>query len=667
VRRIVPLALVMSVTSLGGLAARQAPTPAPPTFRLFFLGHDIGGEVDTVTTTTSGRHVDFTSHFQDRGTAVDLKASLDFDVKGAPAHFVTKGRNYRLFSSDAEVTIAGGRAHVRDLTAERDVEIGNRPFFPIDTYTPIGDQEALIQYWYAHGQPAEIAAEPAGVVRIRETGGGYTEGRPGGRAASSGPPGSGPGTGRAWKELSLDGVLWGRETAFVDPSTHVLIGLTSWAGNLPFEAMRTGDEHLHDGFVRRAVADRVGDAAAWLKANPPAHAGTFALVGATVITGTNAAPIPNATVLIRDGAIVSVGPSSSTTVPAGTATVDVHGKFITAGLWDMHAHASQTDWTLPYLAGGVTTIRDMGGEDAFLVPFRDAVAAGQALGPRMLLACLVDGSGPQAFGAVTADTPEEAVAVVRRYHDERCDQMKIYDYVKPDVVVAITAEAHRLGMTVTGHVPRGMTAESAVEAGFDHLAHMHLNGQSGSDASKAQIAFYKAHGTVMDPTMSWNELGGHAAATPIESFLPGVTRLPRTLRRQFASMSGGNGDPTAIRTRQLASLKLLKDAVDAGLLVVTGTDKGVPGFSLQRDIELFADGGMTPLEAIQAATIAPARAMKLDGEVGTVGPGKRADLVVLSADPLENIANIRSATQVVVAGRLYDAAALWTAAGFLPH
>jgi len=662
--------LAWSFAAALGLASAavfaQDSAPPSPLFQLYFLGHDIGGEADAVTTTTSGRHVDFTSHFQDRGTAVDLKASLDLDAKGTPTRFVTKGRNYRLFSSDAEVTIANGRAHVRDLSAERDVEIGNRPFFPVDTYTPIGEQEALIQYWYAHGKPAEIDAPPAGVVTIRETRQASAEGG-GGRATSSRPSGSGPATGRAWIDLSIDGVLWGRETAFVDPSTHVLIGLTTWAGNLPFEAVRSGDEPFHDAFVRAAVADRLTDAAAWLKANPPAHAGTFALVGATVITGTNAAPIPNATILIRDGAIVSVGPSSSTAVPAGTATVDVRGKFITAGLWDMHAHASQTDWALPYLAGGVTTIRDMGGEDAFLVPFRNAVASGTALGPRMLLACLVDGSGPQAFGAVTADTPEQAVAVVRRYHDERCDQMKIYDYVKPEVVAAITAEAHRLGMTVTGHVPRGMTAESAVDAGFDQLAHMHLNGQSGSDASKAQIAFYKAHGTVMDPTVSWNELGGHAAATPIESFLPGVTRLPPTLRRQFASMSGGNGDPAAIRTRQLASLKLLKDAVDAGLLVVTGTDKGVPGFSLQRDIELFADGGMTPLEAIQAATIVPARAMKLDGEVGTIEPGKRADLVVLSADPLEHIANIRSATQVVVAGRLYDAATLWTAAGFLPH
>jgi imidazolonepropionase-like amidohydrolase len=309
----------------------------------------------------------------------------------------------------------------------------------------------------------------------------------------------------------------------------------------------------------------------------------------------------------------------------------------------------------------------MGGEDAFLVPYRDAVASGRALGPRYLLACLVDGSGPQAFGAVTADTPAQAVAVVQHYHDERCDQIKIYDYVKPDVVAAITAEAHKLGMTVTGHVPRGMTAESAVEAGFDHLAHMHLNGASGSDASKNQIAFYKAHGTVMDPTESWNELGGHAAATPIVSFLPGMPRLPLTLTRQFASMSGGNGDPAAIHARQVASLKLLKDAVNAGLLVVTGTDKGVPGLSLQRDVELFVEGGMTPLEAIQCATILPARAMKLEHDLGTVEAGKKADLAIFDANPLERISNIETASAVVRAGRFYESNALWKAAGYAPR
>jgi imidazolonepropionase-like amidohydrolase len=245
--------------------------------------------------------------------------------------------------------------------------------------------------------------------------------------------------------------------------------------------------------------------------------------------------------------------------------------------------------------------------------------------------------------------------------------MKIYDYVKPEVVKAITDEAHRLGMTVTGHVPRGMTAQSAVEAGFDHLAHMRISGQPGSDAVAAQIAFFKAHGTVMDPTESWNELGGHSAQTPISSFQPGVTRLPLPLRRMFASMTAGTRDPATVHAGLVQSLKLVHEAQQAGVLVVAGTDKGVPGFSVQRELELYVEGGMTPLEAIQSATIAPAMAMRLDREVGTVEVGKRADLAVFDADPLAQISNIRSATSVVTAGRLYDSSALWRAAGFSPR
>jgi imidazolonepropionase-like amidohydrolase len=347
-------------------------------------------------------------------------------------------------------------------------------------------------------------------------------------------------------------------------------------------------------------------------------------------------------------------------------TVDVTGKTIVPGLWDMHAHAAQVDWAPVYLASGVTTIRDMGGETAFLTNIRYAVAAGAALGPRYLLAGLIDGPGPQAFGAVTAATPEEGSAVVRRYHNAAFDQIKIYDYVTPDVVQAIIIEAHRQGMTVTGHVPRNMTSQSVVEAGFDQIAHMQLRGQPGSDASNAQIAFFKAHNTVMDPTQSWSELSSRPAEVPLSDLFPGIDRLPRPLTRMFDSMGARSGDPQAIRARQLESLKLLKNAVDAGVLVVAGTDKGVPGFSLAREIELYVDGGMSPLQAIQTATSMPARAMKMDREVGTLEPGKRADLVILAANPLDNIRNIRSARQVVTNGVLYDCNALWIAAGYAP-
>jgi imidazolonepropionase-like amidohydrolase len=349
-------------------------------------------------------------------------------------------------------------------------------------------------------------------------------------------------------------------------------------------------------------------------------------------------------------------------IPAGTPVVDAKGKTIIPGLWDMHAHSSQTDWAFPYLAGGVTTIRDMGGENEFLVPYRNAIAAGEVLAPRMLLAGLVDGPGPTAFGHLWASTPEEGRAVVRQLKADGFEEVKIYTLLTADVVTAMADEAHNLGMMVTGHTPRG--AREAVENGYGQIAHGNVPGPAGSAASNDLIAFFKAHGTALDPTQSWNELGGHSAQTPIESFIPGVLRLPRTLARQFAGMPGSNANPAQIEARQLQSLAMLNEARKAGIPVVTGTDKGIPGFSLQRDIELYVKGGMTPLQAIQAATIVPARVMKLDKDTGTIEAGKRADLVILDANPLADITNIRTASRVVVNGKLYDSATLWRAATF---
>ena len=642
----------------------QAPA-TPPTFRLFFLGHEIGAETDTITTITGGRRLDAAFQFTDRGTAVNLTAALELGTaSGEPLHLTVKGRNYRLFASDSEVTIASGRAHVRDLQKERDVELAGKPFFPIDNYAPIGVQEALIQYWRAQGRPAQIAAAPSGPAIRIATRGMLTADMPAGRAPVP-----------VLEILSIDGVVWGTETAWIERDSGRLVALTTWAGALPFEAFRvTEAKYNTDAFIKDAAAQRVADLVKLTTATPTVQRGSFAITGAMVITGTDAAPIQNATIVIRDNRIAAVGPSSSTPVPNGVPVTDAKGMTIVPGLWDMHAHAGQTDWAPVYLASGVTSIRDMGGEEQFLVAIRDAIDSGKAMGPRYFLAGLVDGGpSPHAFGEVVADTPEQGVAITRRYHGEHFQEMKLYSDVKADVGKAIIDEAHRLGMTVTGHVPTAMRGSGpggngtmVVEAGFDGIAHMALNGESGSDASKAQIAFFKAHHTVMDPTQSWNELSSHPAAIPLDDLLPGVSRLPVPLTRMFASMNWGPGDAAAYKTRQTASLKLLKDAVDAGLLVVTGTDKGVPGFSLPREIELYVQGGMTPLQAIQAASIMPAKAMRVDKEVGTIEVGKRADLVVLGANPIENIRNIRDTRWVVTNGRMYDCNVLWRAAGYGP-
>lgn len=639
---LVAVGLCLAAISVSGRAPASSATTS--SFDLYFIGHKIGLETTTVVRDAAGAHSQSAFHFDDRGTAIDLTASLDLGPTGEPAHLVVKGRNYRLFQSDADVAIAAGTAHVRDLTAERDVALGGKPFFPIDNYAPIHVQQELIRYWIRKGRPAEIASAPAGPIRIRFRAGEMRNS-------------SGPSRGQL-ERLSIDGAVWGTETAWIEASTGNLRALTTWAGALPFQATVVGDTRGLDAYLAESTADRMADLRALTASVSSASRPGYVLRGATLIDGTDRAPIPNAVVAVVNGRIQYVGISGGGPALKGLPVIDVRGKWIIPGLWDMHAHASQIDWAPVYLAGGVTTVRDLGGEEGFLVAMRDEIAAGRAFGPRYLLAGLIDGPGPRAFGAVSVSTPDEALAAVRRYRKEGFNEIKIYIQTPPALVPVIVDEAHKLGMTVTGHVPAGMTAQQVVEAGFDGIAHMQLRGQPGSDAANQLVDFFKAHHTVMDPTMSWNELSGRPATRALNDMLPGADELPLPLARMFRSMSPGNGGD------QAPSLQLLKQARDAGLLVVPGTDKGVPGLSLQRELELYVQGGMTPLEAIQAGSIVSARAMKLDQKVGTVEAGKRADFVILDADPLADISNVRKASRVAAAGTLYDTAALWRAAGY---
>ena len=141
----------------------------------------------------------------------------------------------------------------------------------------------------------------------------------------------------------------------------------------------------------------------------------------------------------------------------------------------MHAHYEQVEWGPIYLAAGVTTVRDVGNEYDFITQVRDAVNSGKALGPHMLLAGIVDGDGPYAIGITRVNSPADAQKWVTRYHDSGFQQIKIYSSVKPDNVKAICADAHKVGMTVTGHIPIGMNAYEGVDDGMDMINHIQLH------------------------------------------------------------------------------------------------------------------------------------------------------------------------------------------------
>jgi len=626
----------------------QAPAP-DIRIQLFLIERPVGEERVTVTTTPEGKTIASEVDIVERGTPLQVSASLTVGPDGTPRHFQAKGRSYRFVNVDAEVTVTGRTVRVSSMGETAEVPVPDA-FFPARSWAPAAGRAALIDYWERHGRPASIAMLPGDadsriVVALR----GEETVRAGARTVRL-------------RRYSVDGVVWGRETVWVDEQ-GAFAALVTRVHILPLEAVRTDLVEAFPALQASAVSDRMADLVAFSKETPAVAQGDYALVGARIVTGTDDPPIGDGAILVRDGRISAVGTRANVPVPSGMRMVDVAGATIIPGLWDVHAHASQIEWAPAYLAAGVTTIRDMGGEARFLTAFRETIASGGGLGPRVELAGLVDGPGDRGFGNVIASTPEEGRAIVDRYKAAGFRQMKLYSLVQPDVVKAITARAHEVGMTVTGHVPTALGLENAVLAGMDQIAHLSVSGTPGTPDTDRVIALLADRDVAIDPTQAWGELLGRPQNVPAGQIEPGMDRAPYALSANYRSVMNA---PRATPRRASSGPSMLKVLIDKGIPIIAGTDGALPGYSLLREVELYVQAGFTPLQAIQSATSVAARELGLAAEVGTIESGKRADLVVLDANPLADISALRRTRYVVTNGRLYEPARLWKLAGFRP-
>jgi hypothetical protein len=643
-------------------------------FRLHKFEQPIGEESYAETPGASPRNFTINFEFTDRGSAVPLRVHFEALDDLTPTKFDISGRNARTAAIDEAVEVGSESIRVREDNKTWREETRPEKFFTIAGYAPATMQMLLVQYWKSHGSPAKLKTFPSGEVRIEQRG--SDEIKVGDKTETL-------------QRFTIEGLIWGRETLWFDSKLQLIAEISVDAEFDHFEAIREGYESALGTFVGRAGADEMAALSEMAKGISGVRSDSIAVVNGTLIDGTGKPPIPNATVVIENGKIVAAGPGTQIKIPKHAKIIDAAGKFILPGLWDMHAHFEQVEWGPIYLAAGATTVRDCGNELEFITAVRDAIANGRGLGPRILAAGIVDGDGPFALGVERVNNAAQAKEWVDRYHDLGFQQIKIYSSVKLANVEAVTAEAHRLGMTVTGHIPEGMNAYQGVEAGMDQINHIQyvadimrkpipLNSKRvdrieaaanidlSSPESQRAIEFLKSHGTVIDPTLVVFESFTVGPDRPLASIEPGVTKVAPELAEQFA----GGGVPPEYRDairRQFSKYVAIVGALHrAGIPIVAGTDQTVPGHSLYRELELYVEAGFTPMEAIQSATIVPARVMKQDAESGTIEPGKRADLILVDGNPLENIHNLRNVKTVITGGVAYNCAELWQSVGFKP-
>ena len=434
----------------------------------------------------------------------------------------------------------------------------------------------------------------------------------------------------------------------------------------------------------------------------------LAITSATLIDGSGGPPLPDAVVVIEDGCFTRVGPGAATPVPEGAEVIDARGRFLIPGLCDMHVHAGTPDREhLPlFIAAGVTTVLDLGGQAADLAAYRAAIDAGEKLGPWLYFTgpMLEEGELYEGFAHFSHRIgPDGVETEVDRLADAGADAIKLYVTITPDTARRAAARAHARGLPVFMHQQATWGADAA-DAGVDCLEHLMVFGDlapeegrpdagqmtpfqygawmwrwlpevdTRSDRVRRLFDRMIAAGTALDPTLvlfaarpaALGDDAGDASMddperTPLLSLLPPPVAdelASRWSERRHAAAGASESAKERTRRAWANLLELVGAFQAAGGVVLAGTDCPnvaiVSGYSLHRELELLVRAGLSPMDALLAATRHPAERLGKTDTFGAITPGTSADMLILTGDPLADIRNTRSIERVVVRGQVHD-------------
>ena len=394
----------------------------------------------------------------------------------------------------------------------------------------------------------------------------------------------------------------------------------------------------------------------------------LAFVGVNVVPMDRNGTLNNQTVIVQDGRIAHVGPAGSTRVPDGALRLEGRGKYLMPGLGEMHGHIPSTlqprefieAVLFLYVANGVTTVRGMQGSPGQL-DLRERAKRGELLAPNLYLA------GP-GFSGKTIRSVEEATQQVRQQKGEGWDLLKVLPGLTRDQYDAMARTAKEVGISFAGHVPADVGLLHAIRSGqetFDHLDGYieYLQGEKGpvTEAKFQEIAKQtREAGVWVVPTMAlWETLRGTADLATLLAF-PELKYMPLEQIQQWRSaqeslLKSSDFNPEVARNVIKNRMRLLKALDDGGVKILLGSDApqrfSVPGFSIHREMKRMADAGMKPYDILRSGTYNVGLYLKEKDNFGTIEVGKRADLILLDANPLEDIGNIARRSGVMLRGR----------------
>ncbi len=432
--------------------------------------------------------------------------------------------------------------------------------------------------------------------------------------------------------------------------------------------------------------------------------GPTVITHATVLNPGTSSVQRNRTVVITGDHITSVSDTDKFQLPKNARVIDAAGQYLIPGLWDMHVHSAFGDWfpggrdiILPlFIANGVTGVRDMGGDVPVLMEWRKEIASGQIVGPRMVISGpMLDAylpNGKLRFpSSIAVSTPATAVAAVDSLKAQGVDFIKVQSVISHDAYLAAAAEAHKQGLPIVGHVPDKVRIQEVVEAGQKSIEHLmgifegcsteedkFIKGEGNlklllttQDQQRCDslIKLLAQNQTWQVPTLAWQRGGTFLDQRdlkhdPLDKYVPAYWRDVTWRRFTDEMMPDLLRDPLALRQEYFAhNLQMVGAMHRAGVPFMAGTDTApgvyiVPGFSLHDELANFVEAGFTPMEALQTATSNPAKFLGMEASFGSVEPGKIANLLLLSANPLEDIRNTRKISVVIANGQIFDRAAL---------